>query len=199
MSPEAESKPWWQTLPGLLTAGAAIITAVTGLLVAMHQTGFFDRGHQTPVQSQSSSQPVGERAKPVEAQSAASRPAASTPSSGSLKLPEMSQVRMGDTVIYKLLSARVEPYSPDKVSLRLRVRMTNNGRYDANFWSSSFRLLVDGALQPPTNSLNEIAASNSSKDGDVEFVVPANVSTVGLQMGDVGEGKGTIELNLQRP
>ena len=61
MSPEAESKPWWQTLPGLLSAGAAIITAVTGLLIAIHQTGFFDRGHQVPAQSESRSQPVGEK------------------------------------------------------------------------------------------------------------------------------------------
>jgi len=198
MSPEAESKPWWQTLPGLLTAGAAIITAVTGLLVAMHQTGFFDRGHQTPVQSQSSSQPVGERAKPVETQSAASRPAASPPPSGSLKLPEVSQVRMGDTN-YKILSARVEPYSPDKVSLRLTIRLTNNSRYDTVFGTSSFRLLVDGYLQAPTNNVSEVVASNSSRVDDIEFMVPSNVSTVGLQMGDVGEGKGTIELNLQRP
>ncbi len=43
-----ESKGWWQTLPGLLTAAAAIITAVTGLLVAVHQTGFFDRSPQLP-------------------------------------------------------------------------------------------------------------------------------------------------------
>ena len=44
--PESESKGWWQTLPGLLTAAAGIITALTGLLVAVHQTGFFDRSPQ---------------------------------------------------------------------------------------------------------------------------------------------------------
>jgi hypothetical protein len=199
MSPEPESKPWWQTLSGLLTAGAAIITAVTGLLVAVHQTGCLDRSAKSPTPSESRPQPAGEKTRPTDVQSAASHPAASVPSSRLLTLPEMSQVRMGDTIIYKLLSARVEPYSPDKVALRLKVRMTNNGNYPANFWSSSFRLLVDGALQAPTNLLDEILASNSSKDGDVEFVVPANVSTVGLQMGDVGEGKGTIDLNLQKP
>jgi hypothetical protein len=198
MSPEVEPKPWWQTLPGLLSAGAAIITAVTGLLIALHQSGFLDRGHQTPVQGQSSSQPVGERAKPADAQTAASHPAASSPSPGSLTLPEMSQVRMGDA-IYKILSARVEPMSPDKVSLRLTIRLTNNGRYDTIFGTSSFRLLVDGYLQAPTNNVSEVVASNSSKVDDIEFQVPANVSTVGLQMGDVGEGKGTIDLKLKKP
>ena len=197
MSPEAESKPWWQTLPGLLSAGAAIITAVTGLLIALHQTGFFDR-HQAPAQIQSSSQPAGERPQPVAAQSGDSHPAASAPSSGSLKLPEMSQVRMGDTT-YKIQSARVEPFSPDKVSLRLTIRLTNNGRYDVIFGTYSFRLLVDGYLQAPTNNVSEVVASNSSRVDDIEFQVPANVSTVGLQMGDVGEGKGTIALNLKKP
>jgi hypothetical protein len=199
MSPEAESKPWWQTLPGLLSAGAAIITAATGLLIALHQTGFFDRGHQAPTQSESRPQPVGEKTQAVGAQSAASHPAASTPSPGSLKLPEMSQVRVGDAIIYKLVSARVEPILPGKVSLRLTVRLTNNGRYDTIFGTSSFRLLVDGYLQAPTNNVSEVVASNSSRVDDIEFQVPANVSTVGLQMGDVGEGKGTIDLNLQKP
>ena len=30
---------WWQTLPGMLTGVAAIITAVTGFLVAFNHTG----------------------------------------------------------------------------------------------------------------------------------------------------------------
>lgn len=43
---------WWQTIPGILTAIAAIITAVTGLILALHQIGVFigkegqvDRSH----------------------------------------------------------------------------------------------------------------------------------------------------------
>ena len=43
--PQAESKAasksegWWQTMPGMLTATAGIVTALTGLLVAFHQVG----------------------------------------------------------------------------------------------------------------------------------------------------------------
>ena len=199
MSPEKESnaKGWWQTLPGVLTALAAIITAITGLLVAVHQAGFFGRSPQAPAQIQGKAQPAGDSPRPIEAQSAAvSPPSASTTSSRPLTLPENTQVKSGDAV-YKLLSARLEPYSPDKVSLHLSVRMTNNGRFPANFWSDSFRLLVDGALQAPTNSLNELIPSKSSKDGEVEFVIPGSVSTVGLQMGDVGDGKPTIAINLR--
>jgi len=43
------SKPqsWWQTLPGILTAVAAIITAATGLIVALNQAGVFSQKSNT--------------------------------------------------------------------------------------------------------------------------------------------------------
>ncbi|MEO8627526.1 MAG: hypothetical protein ABI612_05410 [Betaproteobacteria bacterium] len=31
--------PWWQTVPGMLTPAAAIIIALTELLIALHQVG----------------------------------------------------------------------------------------------------------------------------------------------------------------
>jgi len=39
MSELDDAKPtaWWQTLPGILAAVAAVVTAVTGLVVAIHQ------------------------------------------------------------------------------------------------------------------------------------------------------------------
>ncbi|NEQ27076.1 MAG: hypothetical protein F6K28_50310, partial [Microcoleus sp. SIO2G3] len=40
-----ENKPqnqnWWQTLPGILTAMAAILTALTGLIAGLYEVGFF--------------------------------------------------------------------------------------------------------------------------------------------------------------
>jgi hypothetical protein len=104
-------------------------------------------------------------------------------------------VHSGDAV-YKLLSADLENYSPGQSALHLRVRMTNNGRYGANFWAASFRLLVNDMLEPPLGDLDEVVASNSAKEAEIIFVVPANATTAGLQMGDVGEGKPTISLNV---
>ena len=196
--PESESKGWWQTLPGLLTAAAGIITALTGLLVAVHQTGFFDRSPQPVSQARSEPRPAADSPHPMPTESAAAAPLAGTSTSHALTLPENTEVRSGQTV-FKLLSARLDHYSQDKVSLHLIVRMTNNDRFDANFWAASFRLLVDGSLQSPTNDLDELVSSHSAKEGDVEFVIPANISTAGLQMGDVGDGKPTITINLQPP
>lgn len=38
-----KSQSWWQTLPGILTAVAAILTASTGLIMALNQAGVFSR------------------------------------------------------------------------------------------------------------------------------------------------------------
>lgn len=194
--PESGSKGWWQTLPGLLTAGAAIITALGGLLVAIHQTGLFDRSPQSSAQTQS--RPSTDSSHPGETQIVSTPAATGDSASRPLALPGMTEVRSGQSV-YKLLSARLEPYSFDKVSVHFSVRMTNNSRFTANFWADSFRLWVDGSVQAPINSLNEIISSNSVMDGDLEFVIPASASTVGLQMGDVGEGKPMIPIDLRIP
>jgi hypothetical protein len=43
--PEGPKAPnWWQTLPGLVTAAAALITAVAGAIVGLYQAGIFRRG-----------------------------------------------------------------------------------------------------------------------------------------------------------
>lgn len=190
---ESETRGWWQTLPGLLTAAAAAITALTGLLVAVHQIGCLNRSF--PVASQTQSHPMGDSSHSTDAQGTPSSPANSL-APRRLTLPDTTEVRSGEFV-YKLLSARLSSYAPGKVSLRLAIRMTNNGRFDANLWAASFRLWVDESLQAPVNDLNEIVEPHSTNDAEVEFVIPDNVSIVGLQIGDVGEGKPTISLDLQ--
>jgi hypothetical protein len=45
-----EEKPqsWWKTFPGILTAAAGFITAVSGLIVALHQAGIFENKGSLP-------------------------------------------------------------------------------------------------------------------------------------------------------
>ena len=43
MAEDAGERSWWQTLPGMLTAAATLIAAVTGRVVALHQ--IFPGGH----------------------------------------------------------------------------------------------------------------------------------------------------------
>ncbi|WP_146031443.1 hypothetical protein [Comamonas faecalis] len=75
--------------------------------------------------------------------------------------------------------------------------MTNNDRYDANFWDRSFRLLVGNQPQAPTNELNQLVASHAAMDGTVEFVVADDVSEVVLQIGDPDNDAATIPIRLK--
>jgi hypothetical protein len=200
MDEKPKSTGWWQTLPGILTATAAVLTAVGGLVVAFHQAGFFDRASRKPSQAQN------ETLKPQKVTGSLSVtqtiPSAtkSLPNASTVpypvNLPAGTEVRFGSAV-YKILTARLDRYAPGKLSLRFEVRMVNNGRFPTNFWGASFRLLVDGVPRAPDNSLNEIVDSNSAKDGVVEFVIPDTVNDVGLQVGEVGEGKPALPIPLK--
>ena len=88
LDPEFGSRGWWQTLPGLLTAGAAVITAFGGLLVAIHQSGFFDRSSQPPALTQSTSHPN-------EAKGATASVTAGDVAAKPITLPEIAEVRSG--------------------------------------------------------------------------------------------------------
>lgn len=70
-----EKQSWWQTLPGILTATAGVITAVTGFLLAVNQSGCFHKEAkssmvQTTVDSSAngsklSTQPMAKPSEPV--------------------------------------------------------------------------------------------------------------------------------------
>jgi len=117
---QPESRSWWQTLPGLLTAAAGTITALTGLFVALHQVGCLGRNPSPAAQIQS--HPAADSAQPTQTELPRSEPPASVTTSRSLTLPANVEVRSED-IVYKLLSARLAPYSPGKSSLKFMVRM----------------------------------------------------------------------------
>jgi serine/threonine-protein kinase len=52
---ENETKPWWQTLPAILSGFAAIITALTGLLIAVNKGP--DAPQAQPPQAMTTSEP----------------------------------------------------------------------------------------------------------------------------------------------
>ena len=177
-----ESKSWWQTLPGVLTAFAGVITAVTGLILAV-------RPSTSPAQSRPSVENTGTGytqasagASPISG-STGTTPGRQVRRFRLLRLPSPSQVKLahGDVVI-DLLRARLEPYNATTRTLTLTVRFTNNGRYDANFWAASFRLIVDGVPRAPTNGLNELVAGHSAKDGDAVFEIPNDTTSVALRL-----------------
>ena len=84
MATEHEPQGWWHTLPGILTAIAAVVTAVGGLLVALKQVGFFEPrvlGGQSPIHAQT------ETSAPV------ALPSPST-QTGRVRVPELRELSL---------------------------------------------------------------------------------------------------------
>jgi hypothetical protein len=192
---------WWQTVPGTLTGIAAIITAVTGLVIAFNH-GSREAGEQGTPPTQSST-PVTGSPEAASAGSSGSNAAGSTPSQAPggeaakvVALPSPNPLRLagGDAVI-TMLSAQVESIDADRRLLKLHLRYLNAGRYPAGFGSASYRLLVDDVPRAPTNLLNEVVDGESAKEGDVIFEVPAAVKDVVLQV-SAGDEKSRVPLKL---
>jgi hypothetical protein len=180
---------WWQTLPGVLTALAAVITAVTGLVIAVRSNDGSPRDPEPPAitaaNTQAEAVPPATTAVPP-ATTAVPPPTTAAPvaSAGAgISLPSGMDVRLaaGDVTL-RILSARVEPFNREKRSLVLSVRHTNNSRYPQNFWAASYRLVIDGVPRAPTNGLNEVVQGESAKEGEVIFEVPVEAKQVVLRI-----------------
>jgi hypothetical protein len=199
-SPESKSQSWWTTLPGILTGLAALVTAVSGLIIAFHQMTNRNAVEETAKHATIGEQP-NVRGSSVDSAPSATSGGASTGAAASggvveLPLPKISEVKLdGGNTVVKILRTEVQPYNAEKRALKFTVRHTNNGHYPANFWSSSYRLLVDDVPQAPTNFLDEVVASSSAKVGDVIFEVPLTVNQVVLQISS-GDEKTRIPISI---
>lgn len=192
MSEKPSGPPsWWQTLPGILTGIAALITAVTGLIVVFNRTG--NRSEDT--RPASLSVPVGAQpGSPAESRTPGQAGGAGR--AESIALPALSRVKLGGGVAdVTILSAEIEPLDAERRSLKLRVRYLNGGRYPANFWSDSYRLIVDDVPRAPTNLLNEVVPGDSAKEGEVIFELPVSAKDVVLQISS-GEEKSRLPFTL---
>ena len=193
MSDDRSTTPsWWQTVPGILTGVAAIITAVTGLIVAFNHTG--NRSEE----ARTSSVATAGASPPASSHTEAHSPAAIGAAGGTqpVNLPRLNRVRLaGGNAVITVLSAQVEPIDADRRSLMFMVRYMNAGRYPANFWSDSYRLIVDDVPRAPTNLLDEVVASDSAKEGEVIFELPVSAKDAVLQISS-GDEKSRVPFKL---
>jgi hypothetical protein len=130
------SESWWTTFPGILTGLAAVITAVTGLIVGYNRI--------TPSAAEKTATPWT-TASSVE--SAPPKGPASVSKAVAIALPSPSEVKLnsGETVI-QILKVELQPYNAEKKALKFTVRYTNNGRsmrtsgnVRSACWSTTFR------------------------------------------------------------
>jgi hypothetical protein len=97
-SEENKSQRWWQTVPGILTATAGIITAVVGLLVTLHQIGLLGNKEKPAFLSPSSYNDTTKRSE------------ATAPSATPAKTAEPSKTEL-PSVASKTFNDRARPYS----------------------------------------------------------------------------------------
>jgi hypothetical protein len=99
-------------------------------------------------------------------------------------------------LIYTLISANVTPLGNTNSELRLRFQFANYGRYDANAWDASFRLVVAGQTLAPTGGLNELVPGRSLRNGIVTFTIPATATGKAVVRILDGERVGELPLDL---
>lgn len=183
MASEQKAGSWWHTLPGILTATAAVITAVTGLVVALFQLGALTRGPERPLQTAggvpASSQSARGAGTPVQHPSPQPEGLAGRQA---LALPTPAEFRARE-VVYRILSIELVPYSSENRALHLSVRMTNLGRYDEplGYDRSRFRLLVEDVPRAPITEPVVRVAGESAGEGEFVFLVPTTAERVVLQ------------------
>ncbi|MDN8612301.1 hypothetical protein [Variovorax ginsengisoli] len=190
MSDEEKPRRWWQTLPGVITSLTAAVTAVAGLIVAVRQAGW-----------------IGPPSPPAATQSSAQVPAAppvpsAPPTSGAaaraVELPALRDYTLGPgsgNVTFTLLQAELSPQTAEQEALTIRLRLTNHGNYDTNFWDRSFRWSVGGVPMAPDGGLNELVPARSAKEGRVNFVIPRGSPDGKLEI-SYGDDRTEIPLAL---
>lgn len=79
MAEASEHKSWWVTLPGILTQLAALITALTGLVAALYQTGFIGHRETRPANAIPTDRAAPEPTTPDRADIPDAAPSAAAP------------------------------------------------------------------------------------------------------------------------
>jgi hypothetical protein len=189
MADEKRTTSWWQTVPGVLTGLAAIITAVTGLILALNRTSARTEPATPAASVSSASTPTST----TDSRSPAGAGVANAAKEISLPLHEVTLG--GGTAVFTIVSARIEPIDLERRALKLQVRYRNKGRFPAFYSSRLYQVLVGDDVLAPTNLVSEAVAVGSTMDAEIRFELSAATKDAVLQIGD-GDDKARIPLTL---
>lgn len=176
---------------------AAILIALSGWIVAIYQSDLLDTGNARILSAHGSTVAFEESAKTVDLADARDKERLSTgrASPYAVSLPNKVDVKFGN-LVYKIMNAQIDRENPEKPALRFTIRLMNNGRYDANFWNASFRLLADGVPGAPASELNEVVPGHSAMDAEIVFVIPHGTRSLVLK---IWNGDESSEIPLITP
>jgi hypothetical protein len=191
----SEEKSFWKTLPGIITGIAAIITAITGLVVALNGTGLFKKPAQTgKTETEIKKEPERQESDSTNGPNKVAEPE-TTVKKYAAKFT-MNEIKT-ETHEYKFLDVSVEPIRPATNSLKIKIRYTNNSNYSqANFWNEGFRISNDTLKIAPVGDLNELVDRHASLVGTVAFEIPNDVKNLILHIYDEGGKDFTVPLKI---
>jgi hypothetical protein len=177
----------------IAAAIALVIVGVAGALIALRPATRTNDARSSVEPSTPPVEPAVENAGDDGGRRGNAPPVPAQGSAYAIRIPRLSEISHAD-LIYTLVSGSVSPQGPT-AELRLRMRVSNSGRYDANLWDNSFRLNVDGRLIEPTSGLNEVLAGNSIDDAIVIFDVPSGARDTVLRV-SYNNASAAMRLNL---
>lgn len=194
-----KSKTWWETLGGLLTGIAALITACTGLMVALYalnrpESGSSNSMVTTPQIAKSNSSETRTITEKTQRPSDAPDSSAQAQSTFAISLPEKSTYAIGpegQTARYELQSGDISPSTTEADVLRIRVLFANlseNPNSRMNFESRSFQLVINGRKISPKENFNYMVLSKRVREEDVLFQIPKGLKQATLKMGTHMDG-----------
>jgi hypothetical protein len=161
----------------MLTAATGLISAVTGLVIAVQQL--------RPSHAATTATPVTQPRTESTVRTDSGRKTRAPVRAARVRVgfPEGRHVTIND-LGYDVVSTQVSTKNPGQIELALQVRMTNSGRYPANFWNQTFRLRIGPDTKPPTSFLDDLVAAGTTKSGEVDFTLPRSTQSGTLLVGD---------------
>ena len=178
-----DEKNFWTTVPGIITGLAAIVTAITGLIVALNGAGLFSK---SAVANKASVETKPEVKK--EADSLAYKKEKLQKPLQKLKpVFSMTGIKIEDHE-YKILGSSLEVITPENNLLKIKIKYKNNSNYSpATFWNDGFRLAIEGSLTAPSGDLSELVERHAELAGTVTFEVPNDAKDLVFHILDVGK------------
>ena len=197
-----EHKSWWQTAAGLMTGVAALISALTALILALHQirkdseepkrpsieqsasthgpisadnSKVLQQGIRRPVSTPTSTRVVGTKTNLGEGQRQGASASGVDRRAYPLVLPRQHEFAVGSgeqTGQFILTAARLEPHTGTSDILKVSVQVLVDGQLQFPFNNSQFELRIDEQPYRSTTSFNEFIPVGQSRDHDLHFTIP---------------------------
>jgi hypothetical protein len=221
---EKEKPPgFWQNVPAVLTAFGGVIAALTGLIVGLNKAGCFERADKVVVAS-TPKPPAPLTTGPLPPSEDLPKPAPPTPLPNPAPPVHVPKPPASPAIVYpvdlaittqakaadhdfKILSAQLDHHSgslsgaDEQLELHFKIRVTKNDVSTGTgyFSDSGFRLLIDDDSIAPFKCPNENVSVNSSKTGEVVFLIPATAAKATLRVGYTQNKTTDIPISLKRP